>query len=186
MSIQKFSIHNGFAGSNKIFARINKRYIFTTLDELFSISKHSDISVPTIDSKGKQNWIKIQKISFQGKRKTLKIIPTNGLSITAVQKQNFPVISSVKEKKTDKGFRLRFKQINDFKKYDQLWFVTHFITDLEKGSLVDYTKGFFIGFFLAEGNYIYYKHKIKENSVYSRSALKRWSRKYNYTSVKTI
>ncbi len=44
-------------------------------------------------------------------------------------------------------------------------------------------EGFYLGFFTAEGNYIYYKHQLIENSIYSEYALKRWSKEKGYSNV---
>ncbi|MHA1420189.1 MAG: LAGLIDADG family homing endonuclease [Candidatus Heimdallarchaeaceae archaeon] len=103
--------------------------------------------------------------------------------MTSIQSQKLPVYVNVKQTDHNSFLKINFKQINQLVRHDKMWFFTKMSIDLDQGGKKDYTKGFFIGFFIAEGNYIYYKHEIKKKSVFSRNALKRWSKTKGYNSI---
>ena len=183
MPFEKSSNRNGLAGDNKIYSKIDGNYDILSLDDLFDLFKANTIEVPSIDSKGNQIWVRVTNIIFIGKRKSLKVIPTNGLYFTTIGTQKTPtIITAIKLKQTS-DMNLRFIEIKEIKKLDKFWFLSHFENNLKEGETSDYKNGFFVGFFLAEGNYIYYSHKLKQNSKFSNYALKRWSLEKGYSKI---
>jgi len=129
-----------------------------------------------LDHQGNQVWVKLERLKLLGENTTLKVILSNGLYMTSIQSQKLPVYVNVRQINHNRFLEINFKHINQLVRHDKMWFFTKMNINLDQGGKNDYTEGFFIGFFIAEGNYIYYKHEIKQNSVFSRNALKRWSK----------
>jgi hypothetical protein len=174
---------NGLGGNNNFLYRYKDRYAFSSLNTIYELSKRLEIHLPTVDHKGNQVWVKIERLQLLGEGVTQKVIPTNGLYMTSMLSQRLPIYVNVNQKHHNSYLRINFKQIKQLVRHDKLWFFTNMNIDLDQGGRNEYRKGFFIGFFIAEGNFIYYKHVIKQDSVFSRSALKRWSKNKGYRSI---
>lgn len=185
MPFEKSYSKNGLGGTNRIFALIKNQYCHVDINNLFKFFKRGyNISLPVIDKNGSQKWENVQDIKFVGRRRTLKQILSSGIYSSTIATQNFPYIVYVSEKKSDLPLRIRFKEIQNLRKQDRIWVKTKFYIKFSKDKKEDYSNGFFVRFFLAEGNYIYYKHEIKDGSQYSEYALRRWANEKGYSSVK--
>ncbi len=183
MQTLKLSTKNSLGGDNYFLYKSNGKYSFSSLEELYNNSNCSEIHLPSLEPNGEIIWVKLECMNFLGEIKTIKVIPTNGLYFTCGSKIKVPVIVNVLAIKPKKTLQLRLKGIKNMSKLEKLWFYSKIDLNIETGKAEDHIYGFFIGFFLAEGNFIYYSHRIKRESVYSRGALKRWSREKGYKTV---
>lgn len=183
MQTEKSTNNNVIGGGNHFLYRSDNQYFFSSLEEIYMKSNNSKIFLPSLEPNGNQIWVKLEFIKFLGKSITQKIIPTNGLYFTTHHTAKVPVIVSVTPLRSDRYLQLRFKEIKNISKFDKLWFYSKLDIDIDNDLEHDYKIGFFIDFFLAEGNFIYYSNKIKQDSIFSRSALKRWSKEKGYKTV---
>jgi len=152
----------------KMFVLRNNKYLHIPLKQV----KIGDI-VFTIDKENNFRWVRIKNKFNNGKTDILKIITKSGKEIYCSPEHKFPV-------KTDcyygKYIKLRLKKAKDLTTKDFLWVNHHLPTTLSDGDEDDYQRGFIVGFFIAEGSFIKRKVGIYKDSVYSKSAPKRWGR----------
>ena len=148
----------------ELFVKINDFYNLLTIEELYNYINtniKSKIKILSKTHTGKDIWVDIKNIYKNGLQKCSKISTTGGNEVICTNNHRFVYkkrgITKFKESIRKNHIRPKIKEAqkltcNDFlyisNKIDKI--------DLPKGTHTDYLKGYFVGFFLAEGNLISY------------------------------
>jgi len=171
------------SGDTNIFAKIDGRYESISIKELYrKFDECNEIFLPTMDRKNDFRWIKLKNIWDNGYSQVKEIELTNGIKFKATPVHKFPVRKGIKFRSSS-YLKLHTEQLKSFKEGDHLWIKTQFDLDIPKGNRKDYERGYFVGFYLAEGNYIKERKVELKNSDFSKYALKRWAKEKGYENI---
>lgn len=170
-------------GDTSLFIKADGKYQLTTISELYNeLNSFREVLLPTISKEGKEIWVKVKKLFSNGKAPVKKIVLTSGLIIKTTENHYLPVLKGTQAKSNRLYFKLQIEKVSNLKEGEHLWLNTHFNIDLPIGKQKDYKYGYLVGFFLAEGNFIYRK-RFNKCSNFSMYALKRWALEKGYSSV---
>ena len=154
--------------NTRLFIRKDGKYKIVRIGDLHD--NYSNTFVPTQDSNGRTKWVMIKNVFDVGIKNGLKITTRKGNEIIATKEHRFPCRTG-SGTLNGKYRKLKLKCANELNLKDKLYLNYKTQIDLPLGSDQDYLDGFFIGFFVAEGNYIFKNYKpYKDNqlSLYSQ------------------
>jgi len=155
-----------------IFVLKNNKYQIVKIKELYQDC--SDVFVPSQNAKGDMVWVKIKNVFKIGKKEGVKIVSKRGNEIITTSNHIFP---SKTNSKHGKYRKIKFKKASELRPgKDKLYYNYKVPTTLYDGNEKDHLEGFFVGFFLAEGNYIFKKYLPYKNNELSLCAQKRWGK----------
>jgi DNA modification methylase len=174
--------HKCLAGSTLLFTKIDGSYRMLTVRELYDNFSHfREVLVPSMKMNGEKVWIRVKNVYYNGKAETRRIVLTNGNTLIATPNHLLPVLKTSK-RRSGKYFKLSLMPVSEIRPGYHLWTITKFSTDLPEGSEADYNRGYFLGFWLAEGNFIK-RGRNNKGTKFSLYALKRWAKEKGYDSV---
>ncbi|TRZ80402.1 hypothetical protein D4R86_04320 [bacterium] len=168
--------------NTNIFVKRKGEYQLTTIKELHN--DFTDTMVTSQNAKGEFVWVKIKNVFKIGNKEGVKIITKKGNEIISTLNHSFPVKTNPKSGKYRK---MKLKRAEELRAgIDKLYCNYNCVIDIPEGTEKDHLKGFFVGFFLAEGNYIYKKYLPYKDNELSRNAQKRWGKQDRGVRVKGI
>ena len=149
------------AENTNLFVKQKGQYKFLTIKEVFD--NYDDTHIQTKNRRGEDIWVRIKKVLYNGKQQTQKITTKSGRYLYATN--NHKVVYKKTSNKGKKGSyqRLKTKKIRDLNSTDRLQVNTKINIDIPNGSKDDFTHGFILGFYVAEGTKIKSRSKKPEN-----------------------
>jgi DNA modification methylase len=153
--------------NTKMFIGRNDKFLHIPLKEV----EEGDM-VFSMDKQGNVVKAKVRHKFDSGVKSLLKITTKSGREITCSDEHQFPVKASYDYRSF---LRLHFKKAKDLSPNDFLW-VNYHLPVLPKGTKTDYKRGFTVGFFLAEGNYIKHQIGVYKDNLLSKASQRRWGR----------
>jgi len=178
---------NALSKDTPLFAEIDGRYGVYNLRELFEIhGKGHRIKVPALlNERGEKTWVEVEDVVSFGKQPLKRItLATTRLYAEINENAIIPAFSNRLFLGTEKQIYMKFNFVNNLKitqdpdYNDTLLLATHIPLFLPEGNNEEWEVGFALGFFLAEGNLDYRKHK---NTKHSMEVLNGFARKKEMT-----
>lgn len=158
----------------KIFIRINNKYSFISIKDLYYKFNEKDVfELMTKDKEGNYIWVKIKNLFNNGQQNSIKITTKTGKEIVCSEEHEFPCRRKVLN--PNKNHKFNIKKAKELTLNDKLYSNDYIPqNNFSLGSIEDYEKGYIIGFYLAEGNMRKYDYKEYKDNIYSEMAQKRW------------
>lgn len=164
--------HKCLSGNTKLLVKKDNTFKSVTIKEL-----HTDwhgYKLPTQNNKGENIWADIRNAIAIGQRDGLSITTKTGRKIICSKNHKLPYRNNRYHKKNVAYRKLKTIKAEELKIGDFLYVNEDMNIQLDKGTDDDYTKGYAVGFYLAEGNYIKREVGNYVDSKYSKYAQKRW------------
>jgi DNA modification methylase len=158
--------------NTKLFVKLNHNYAYMTIKELYEIEDRWEMRVLTQNMKGENIWINIKNILLNGEQDCYKIKTKTGKEIIATENHEFVYKSNASLKQTFR--KIKLKKVSELKIDDCLYSNDAMNLGHKKETEQDYTNGFIVGFYLAEGSFIKNKVGIYKDNKLSLNAQKRW------------
>jgi len=183
---------NALSGDTSLFAEVDDKYGVYMLKELYELHNQGHkIKVPTlIDEHGNKGWIEVDNVVSFGKQPLKRItLATTRLYVEATEGAIIPAFGHHLFSGRKENINLKFKLVKELKvredprHNDTLLLATRIPLNLSESDQADFDFGFALGFFLAEGNFKYRKHK---NTKHSLAKLKALARKKGMTLQKYL
>jgi len=129
------------------------------------------------DRKGNDIWVKVKDIIPIGRKKGLRITTKAGRIIKCSYDHKFPFQNSNYPRGGIRYRKVKLCEAQNLKISDYLY-LNEKISDkiIDAGTYKDYLEGYVVGFFLAEGSYTKREVGVYKDTVFSKSAQKRWGR----------
>jgi len=165
---------NALSGDTQLFAEVDGKYGIFTLRELFELHKQGrKIKVPALLSeKGEKTWVEVEDIVSFGKQPLKRItLTTTRLYAELSEDAIIPAYSDSLLKGTEKQINLKFKLANELKvtqdpRYnDTLLLTMHIPFNIPEGDQTDWNYGFALGYFIAEGSFVYRRRSFTKKSL---------------------
>lgn len=170
-------------GNTSLIAMKNGHRFFTTIEELYN--NYEGVSLPSQDKYGNNIWVPVKNVFYNGKMNTLKVKTRSGREVVCTSNHKF-----VKKNSSYTKICSNYRKIDvgELKDEDYLLINVNNKFDIDKGDECDYDHGYFVGFFLAEGNYI--KRKGKKVGIQLSCGVKDIGRGYikkikKYSDIRT-
>jgi len=144
------------------------------LRELFELHKQGRaIKVPALlDERGNKGWVEVEDVVNFGKQPLKRItLSTSRLFVEISQDIIISAYSFWLFSGKENEINLKFKRMNELnitkdpRRNDSLLLTTHIPLNLPEGNQEEWDFGFALGFFVAEGNFLYRKRKNTKNSL---------------------
>ena len=174
---------NALSGDTYVFAEVDGKYGVYMLKELFEIHKQGHaIKVPALlDERGDKGWVEVEDVVNFGLQPLKRITLSASrlfleISEEAIIPAYGPHLFSGKEKQIKSNFKLanNLKATQDPGYNDTFLLATQIPLSLSEGNQKEWEIGFTLGYFIAEGNLVYRKHK---NTKLSLAKLNSFARK---------
>lgn len=121
--------------------------------------------VLTFDMRNNLRMVRVKNVYDNGIAPVLRIITKSGREVVCTEEHEFPVKASYVY--GSEFLQLSFKKAKELTGKDYLWVNWHLpLVGSKAFSMEDYAKGFVVGFFIAEGNYI--KKRLKSGELVYR------------------
>jgi DNA modification methylase len=167
------------AMGTRLFVKHNSEYKIVNIENLVDmLNKDELVLIPSQTIEGKEVWVKVKNVFNMGKRKILKITIRGGITVRCTPSHRFVTRKSVfnirHPIKRRNCRQIKFKEARELSTSDYLYINANLETELLNGTQDDYDNGFIVGFYLAEGSWIYREYKPFKNndlSKYSQKAL---------------
>jgi len=165
---------NALSGDTPVFAQVDGKYGVYTLRELFELHKQGcAIKVPALlNEKGEKTWVEVEDVVSFGTQPLKQImLAISRLFLEVSQGTIIPAYSSNLFSGTEEQIKLKFKPVNELKvKQDlrhnnTLLLTTRIPLFLPEGNQDEWEIGFALGFFLAEGSFVYRRYKNTKRSL---------------------
>lgn len=164
--------------STEIMCKVDGMLMRQTIPQIGEkLSEGKIVTVPTMDREKKPIWTKVRRVFDRGVQKALKVTCKNGKSVICSPEHEFPVRNNVFDKNTME-IRHRIKKASDIIPEKDHLIIARGLEQFDEVDNDGYEEGYCVGFFLAEGNFVWNTKSIErkmKDSVYSMSARKRWA-----------
>jgi len=178
---------NALSGDTPLFVEVDGKYGVYMLKELFELHKQGRaIKVPALlNEKGEKTWVEVEDVVSYGKLSLKRItLATTRLFAELTEDAIIPAYSPLLFSGTEKQIKLKFKLVNELKATndpsynDTFLLATQIPLSLSEGNQEECDFGFTLGFFLAEGSFVYRRHK---NTKFSLVNLNRYAKQKGMT-----
>ena len=173
---------NSLSADTPLLAQVDENYGIYTMKELFELHNQGrKIKVPALlNERGEKTWVEVEDVVSYGKQSLKHItLASSRLYAEISQDTIIPAYSDRLFSGTEEKINLKFKFANGLKVTqdmgynDTLLLATHIPLNLPEGNQGEWEIGFALGFFVAEGSFIYRKHKNTKQSLAKLTALAR-------------
>jgi len=173
---------NALSGNTPLLAEVDGKYGIFTLKELFELHNQGRaIKVPALlNERGNIGWVEVGDVVSFGKQNLKRIThAASRLFVELSEDAIIPAYSSELFRGREKQINLKLKHMNELKVTKDLGLnntillTTRIPLNLPEGDQKDYEYGFVLGFFSAEGNFEYRKHKNTKHSFIMLKTLAR-------------
>ena len=165
---------NALSGDTPLFADVDGKYGVYTLRELYELHKQGRaIKVPALlNEKGDKGWVEVEDVVNFGIQPLKRItLATTHLFAELTEDAIIPVFGCHLFSGKEEQINLKLKPVNELKvtqdprRNNTLLLTTYIPLNIPEGNQTDWEYGFALGFFLAEGNLKYRKHKNTKQSL---------------------
>ena len=166
---------NALSEDTYLFAEVDGKYGVFTLKELYELHNQGHkIKVPTLlNERGDKGWVEVENVVSYGKQPLKQItLATTRLYVEINEGATIPAFSSLLFSGKEKQINLKFTIANWLKvtedpkrNNDTLLLTMRIPLNIPEGDKTEWEYGFALGFFLAEGNLEYRKHKNTNQSL---------------------
>ena len=173
---------NALSGDTYVFAEVDGKYGVYMLKELFELHNQGrKIKVPALlDEHGNIGWVEVENVTSYGKQSLKRItFARSRLFLEISEDAIIPAFFGSLFKETEEQINLKLKPVNKLKVTqetsgnDTLLLTTRIPLNIPEGEQTDWEIGFVLGYFIAEGNLLYRKHKNTKQTLATLNGLAR-------------
>ena len=164
--------HKCLGEGTSLFVKRRGKYEVVLIEDL--LKDFDETYLPTQDKEGNTVWIEIKNIFDVGVKNGIRVLTKSGNEVITTKEHRFPFKSSQIHSKKTKYRKIKVKPIGEFSRNDKLYCNYDLDIKIDNGDESDYNMGFFVGFFIAEGSYVWRNYKEYKDNYYSRKSIKRW------------
>jgi len=165
---------NALSENTYLFAEIDGKYGVFTLKELYELHNQGHkIKVPTLlNERGEKTWVEVENVVSYGNQSLKRItLATSRLFVEINENAVIPAYNVHLFSGKEEKIKLKFKLANELKvsqdprRNNTLLLTIHIPLNIPEGNQTEWYYGFALGYFLAEGNLEYRKHKNTKRSL---------------------